>query len=60
MVFVLTGVARINVGPESFDLAEGESATFWSAEEHSYAPAEGAKLPVRVLSVRIDDRPGGQ
>jgi transcriptional regulator with XRE-family HTH domain len=57
MVYVLKGKARISVGPEVFDLEEGESATFWSAEEHSYAPAEGAELPVRVLSVRIDDRP---
>ena len=56
MVYVLKGTARITVGTESFDLTEGESATFWSAEEHLYAPAEGAKLPVRVLSIRIDDR----
>lgn len=57
MVYVLKGTARISVGSESFDLGEGETATFWSAEEHAYAPAEGTKLPVRVLSVRIDDRP---
>ncbi|RYG38126.1 XRE family transcriptional regulator [bacterium] len=60
MVYVLKGTARINVGSESFDLDEGEAATFWSAEEHSYAPADGAKLPVRVLSVRTDDRPSGK
>lgn len=60
MVYVLKGTARIEVGTESFDLAEGEAATFWSAEEHSYAPAEGAKLPVRVLSIRADDRPPGR
>jgi transcriptional regulator with XRE-family HTH domain len=57
MVYVLRGEARINVGPESFTLEEGESATFYSSEEHSYAPAEGAELPVRVLSIRIDDTP---
>lgn len=57
-VFVLAGRARISVGSESFELAEGESATFWSAEEHIYAPADGSPLPVRVLSLRIDDRPG--
>jgi transcriptional regulator with XRE-family HTH domain len=51
MVYVLKGTARITVGPQSFDLAEGECATFWSSEEHFYAPAEGADLPVRVLSV---------
>lgn len=56
-VYVLKGAATIRVGSETFDLAEGECATFWSAEEHSYAPVEGARLPVRVLSVRIDDRP---
>lgn len=60
MVYVLKGKAQIVVGPETFTLEEGESATFWSAEEHSYAPAEGAELPVRVLSVRIDDRPAGR
>jgi transcriptional regulator with XRE-family HTH domain len=57
MVYVLKGDARISVGSESFVLKEGECATFWSAEEHYYAPAEGAELPVRVLSVRIDDKP---
>lgn len=57
MVYVLKGRAQITVGPEVFTLDEGESATFWSAEEHYYAPAEGAELPVRVLSVRIDDKP---
>ncbi|RYG39851.1 XRE family transcriptional regulator, partial [bacterium] len=56
MVYVLKGRARIHVGLQSFDLEEGEAATFWSAEEHSYAPADGADLPVRVLSIRIDDR----
>jgi hypothetical protein len=56
-LFVLDGKARITVGSESFDLDQGESATFWSAEEHTYAPAAGALLPVRVLSLRIDDKP---
>jgi quercetin dioxygenase-like cupin family protein len=55
MVYVLKGTARIKVGEEVFNLEEGESATFWSSEAHSYAPAEGAKLPVRVLSIRADD-----
>jgi len=55
-VYVLSGRARITVGTKQFDLDEGESATFWSAEEHRYAPA-GDMLPVRVLSVRIDDKP---
>ena len=56
MVYVLEGRARISVGQESFDLDAGESATFWSDEQHAYAPAPGAELPVRVLSVRIDVR----
>jgi transcriptional regulator with XRE-family HTH domain len=51
MVYVLKGAARIIVGPQTFDLCEGECATFWSSEEHYYAPAPGAELPVRVLSV---------
>ena len=55
MVYVLKGTAKIKVGDQTFDLEEGESATFWSSEAHSYAPAEGAKLPVRVLSIRADD-----
>ena len=54
MVYVLKGRADIHVGPSTFTLDEGESATFWSAEEHAYAPAAGSALPVRVLSVRID------
>lgn len=56
MVYVLKGRARVHVGQQSFDLDEGESATFWSDEQHAYAPAPGAELPVRVLSVRIDVR----
>jgi transcriptional regulator with XRE-family HTH domain len=57
-VYVLEGAATITVGDEVFELDAGESATFWSAEEHRYAPAPGSRLPVRVLSVRIDDKPG--
>lgn len=53
-VYVLKGRAVISVGSDAIELSEGESITFWSAEPHSYAPAEGAKLPVRLLSVRVD------
>jgi len=60
MVYVLKGTARITVGAETFELTKGECATFWSAEEHSYAPAEDSRLPVRVLSVRIDDQTPGR
>lgn len=57
-VYVLEGTAAITVGSEVFELSAGESATFWSAEEHRYAPALGSPLPVRVLSIRIDDKLG--
>jgi transcriptional regulator with XRE-family HTH domain len=56
-VYVLKGDAEIRVGAECVVLKEGEAATFWSAEEHSYAPTPTSSLPVRVLSVRIDDKP---
>jgi transcriptional regulator with XRE-family HTH domain len=51
MVYVLKGTASITVGPQTFDLEEGECATFWSSEEHFYAPAPDSELPVRLLSV---------
>lgn len=57
MVFVLRGRALLKVGGREITLEEGESATFWSAEEHSYAPAEKTDPPPLVLSIRIDDRP---
>ena len=56
-VYVLEGTAHITVGSQAFDLDSGEAATFWSAEEHKYAPAKGSPLPVKVLSLRIDDKP---
>jgi quercetin dioxygenase-like cupin family protein/DNA-binding XRE family transcriptional regulator len=56
MAYVLEGTARILVGDEEVVLQAGECVTFWSAEEHAYAPAGGSPLPVRVLSIRIDDR----
>lgn len=54
--FVLKGDAIITVGGRPVKLGEGESVTFWSAEEHIYAPAQGSSLPVRILSVRLDDK----
>lgn len=57
MVYVLSGSARITVGVETFELAAGESATFWSSEEHIYAPADGARLPVRLLLVTVHQGP---
>lgn len=53
-VFVLEGDAVVSVGGCQVMLAEGESITFWSAERHSYAPQECSRLPVRLLSVRVD------
>jgi transcriptional regulator with XRE-family HTH domain len=56
MVYVLKGAATITVGNRQFDLAEGEAATFYCSEEHTYAPAKGAELPVRLLSVTVHGR----
>jgi transcriptional regulator with XRE-family HTH domain len=54
LVYVLEGQAIITVSGKSIALNEGESITFWSAEQHSYAPRPGSKLPVRLLSARVD------
>ena len=53
-VFVLEGKAIVGVGEHRVELKEGESITFWSAEPHSYMPHPESKLPVRLLSVRVD------
>ncbi len=53
-VFVLEGTAIVGVGEHRVELQEGESITFWSAEPHSYMPHPDSKLPVRLLSVRVD------
>jgi len=56
-VFCLRGSARLTVAGRSYELEEGDAATFWSAEIHSYAPSERAvaagDLPVLLLSVWI-------
>lgn len=59
MVFVLKGTAKLKVGPQVFELQEGESATFWSSEEHSYAPADRSPVPVKILSVVVQQRGKG-
>jgi len=56
-VYVLHGRATILLGNETIELEEGEAVTFWSAEEHAYAPSANSELPARILSVRIDDKP---
>lgn len=53
-VFVLSGRTRLEVGDRSVELAEGVSATFWSAEPHRYAPADPEQVPARLLSVRTE------
>lgn len=52
--FVMSGRALLEIGESVIELSEGESVTFWSGEPHSYGPAPGSSLPVRILSVRVD------
>lgn len=52
-IYVLEGSVQVNVGDQNYTLSRGECMNFWSSEEHSYAPAEGAALPVRILSVTV-------
>ncbi|HXH60093.1 MAG TPA: XRE family transcriptional regulator [Fimbriimonadaceae bacterium] len=54
LVYVIDGRLLVKVGTEEFELEAGECVTFWSAEEHSYTPAPGSKIPATALSVRID------
>jgi hypothetical protein len=56
-VFFLRGRARLTVAGRSYTLEEGDAATFWCAEEHSSAPADGERSPdnppVLLLSVWV-------
>lgn len=54
MVFVIEGTLLLSVGEHDYVLKEGESATFYSVEQHSYAPEPQSPTPVRVLSIRVD------
>jgi len=60
-VYCLSGTVCVTIGASDHILEEGDSLAFWSAEEHVYSPAqcaiEAGKLPVRILSVRMDDKP---
>lgn len=62
LVFCLKGTARLTVAGRSYRLREGDAATFWCSERHSYGPMPDDddetddSLPVRVLSVWIDTR----
>jgi transcriptional regulator with XRE-family HTH domain len=55
-IYVLKGAAKIQVGNQAVELHEGEAFCFWSSDVHTYAPAEGADLPVRLLSVTVPNR----
>ncbi len=62
LVFCLKGTARLTVAGRSYRLREGDAATFWCSERHSYGPMPedddetDESLPVRMLSVWIDTR----
>jgi transcriptional regulator with XRE-family HTH domain len=56
-VYVLQGKASLCIGGTVHTLSEGEAITFWSEEEHTYAPAaDSPAMPVRLLSLRIDEK----
>ena len=52
-VYVLSGRVLLTTGARAYELDEGESLSFRSAEIHSYAPAPGSATPARLLSIRI-------
>lgn len=59
LVFCLRGSAKVSVAGRTYLLGEGDAATFWSAEQHSYGPADDAteeQLPVILLMVWVDAR----
>ncbi len=52
LVFVLQGSVCLQVGGVPYPLKAGESLTFWSSEQHVYAPAADSDCTPIVLSVR--------
>ena len=58
LVFCLRGTAKITVASREYALNEGDAATFWSSERHSYAPStdDDENLPVLLLIVWLDAR----
>ena len=50
-VLCVKGRLQVRVGKDLLELAEGDSASFWSSEIHAYAPAPD--LPERELPVEI-------
>jgi transcriptional regulator with XRE-family HTH domain len=58
-VFCLRGTAKLLVAGRPYVLSEGDAASFWCTEKHTYGVAEGAdeeKLPVILLTVWVDTR----
>lgn len=58
-VFCLSGRASLTVAGRSYMLDEGDAATFYCAERHTYAPAPDApanSLPVLLLTVWHDSQ----
>ena len=53
-VYVISGTVIVTVSDKKHRLKQGESMTFWSAEPHSYAPANSKSSPATILSVRVD------
>jgi transcriptional regulator with XRE-family HTH domain len=58
--FCLRGRALLTVSGKTTLLEEGDAATFWCAEPHTYAPASGAvppgEPPILLLTVWLDAR----
>ena len=58
--FCLRGSAHLTVSGKTTLLEEGDAATFWCAEPHTYAPASGpippGQPPVLLLTVWLDAR----
>ncbi|MBC8104273.1 MAG: cupin domain-containing protein [Cytophagales bacterium] len=59
-VFCLHGAARLTISGKAYFLNEGDAATFWCAEPHTYAPASGSvppsDPPLLLLTVWLDAR----
>lgn len=59
LVFCLRGTAKLTVAGRTYVLQEGDAATFWSAERHSYGPTDDTpedQLPILLLCVWLDAR----
>ena len=52
-VYVLSGEVVITIGRKRHRLSTGESITFFSAEPHTYQPADPSKGPVTLLVARV-------